>query len=370
MCEFSNFVTIENVMGQYQPSDMISVCKRENNGKRDFLFVNKYQGKHVPCRPKDTIMLFEDLRTVITNDSRWHRDESICVIGFAETATAIGAYIADNLPNTHVYYIHTTREQSNETTIIEFKEEHSHATEQRLCGDLQEMKKCDRILFVDDEISTGKTIVNAIRELESIYPSHWLYSVASFLNLQNKENRKKFDLYGIETFALIRGTIKDIDKKLEIKHRQNIDLEHIQSGEIIKFVNQNTFGYTSVNNNVLVLGLEEDMYFGLMTAYNLERQNAIEKRGDNIYYQATTRSPILPSGDSNYILKNRIEFPCFKDKNRKTYLYNLNMYKQIIVCASELGDEDWQQSVKEILAPLCNCLTFCDQKGEIKNEFN
>ncbi len=364
MCKFSDFVNIESNMGQFEPDDMISVCKRENNGKRDFLFVNKYQGKHVPCKPSDTIMLFEDLRMAVVNDIRWHRDESICVIGFAETATAIGAYIADNLPNINVYYIHTTREQSNEPTIIDFKEEHSHATEQRLCGDLQEMKKCDRILFVDDEISTGKTIINAIRELESIYPNHWLYSVASFLNLQDKENRKKFDLYGIETFALIRGTIKDMDKKLEIEPRVDIDLEHIQSGEIIKFVTMNTFGYTSLTDRTLFLGLEEDMYIGLMTAYELEKQ------GHNVYFQATTRSPIFPSGDKNYILQNRIQFPCFKDKDRKTYMYNLNMYKQIIVCASELGYDSWKEKCKKILAPLCNCLTFCDQKGEIKSEFN
>ncbi len=364
MCKFSDFVNIESNMGQFEPDDMISVCKRENNGKRDFLFVNKYQGKHVPCKPSDTIMLFEDLREAIVNDIRWHRDESICVIGFAETATAIGAYIADNLPNINVYYIHTTREVSNEPTIIEFKEEHSHATEQKLCGDLQEMEKCDRILFVDDEISTGNTIINAIRELESIHPNHWLYSVASFLNLQNVDNRRKFDLYGIETFALIRGTIKDMDRKLDIKVEPDIDLERINGGEIIKFITMNTFGYVSLTNKILLLGLEEDMYTGLMVAYELE------KNGRNVYYQATTRSPISPSKDYNYILKNRVKFPCFKDNSRKTYMYNLNMYKQIIVCASKLGDNNWQQDVKEILAPLCDCLTFCDQKGEIKYELN
>lgn len=305
-------------------------------------------------------MLFEDLKTAIVNDIRWHRDESVCVVGFAETATAIGAYIADNLPNTNVYYIHTTREESNEPTIIEFKEEHSHATEQKLCGNLQEIKKCDRILFIDDEISTGRTIMNAIEQLESLYPNHWLYSVASFLNLQDEENRGKFDLYGIETFALIRGTIKNINKKLEIKPRVDIDLEHIQSGEIIKFIAMNTFGYTSFTDKILFLGIEEDMYTGLIAAYELEKQ------GYNVYFQAITRSPILPSGDTNYVLQNRIQFPCFRDKDRKTYMYNLDMYKQIIVCARELGCDSWKENVKKILSPLCNCLTFYDQKGEIK----
>lgn len=48
MCRFSDFVDIESYMGQFKPDDMISVCKRENNSKRDFLFINKYQREACP----------------------------------------------------------------------------------------------------------------------------------------------------------------------------------------------------------------------------------------------------------------------------------------------------------------------------------
>lgn len=347
MCKFSSFVDIKSVLGTFDPDDMISVCKRENNSKRDFLFVNKYQGKHVPCKPSDTLRLFEDLRTAITNDSRWNRSEKICVIGFAETATAIGAYIADNLPNKYVYYLQTTREKSNEPLLIDFKEEHSHATEQRLHGDLQKLKKCDRILFVDDEISTGNTIMNAIEQLNKI--KDFKYSVASFLNLMSYTAAWNFAYKGINTHTLIRGEIKDMNRKLDI------------------YIKENTTNYEESTiknrkNSILVVGLEEDMYAGLLAAYQLE------KDGKNVYFQASTRSPICPCDSRNYILKNRIKFPCLKDKNRKTYLYNINNYKQIIVMGENIGDSEWEKKVSKVLSPLCKCLSFCNSIHALNSE--
>ena len=188
--KFTDFVDIKDNLSGFDPDELISVCKRENNSKRDFIFVNRYQGKHVPARPQDILQLFETLRITISKDSRWNRKENICVIGFAETATAISHYIVDNIPNKDCYYLQTTREKSNEPLLVEFKEEHSHATEQALYGDLQKLRNCDRILFIDDELSTGKTILNFIAELEKI--KNFKYSVASFLNLQSEGNRKIF----------------------------------------------------------------------------------------------------------------------------------------------------------------------------------
>ena len=61
-------------------------------------------------------------------------DERIAIIGFAETATAIGNYVAAKLPNC-VYEMQTTREELlGEEPIIEFFEEHSHAKQQLLYG--------------------------------------------------------------------------------------------------------------------------------------------------------------------------------------------------------------------------------------------
>lgn len=313
--KFTDFVEIEDNMSGFEPNDLISVCKRENNSKRDFLFVNKYQGKHVPARPKDIFQLFENLRVTITNDSRWNKEENVCIIGFAETATAIGQYIAENIPNKEHYFLKTTREKLDESLLLDFKEEHSHATEQLLYGDLQRLKKCDRILFVDDEISTGKTILNFINELDKI--KDFKYSVASFLNLQSNEYVQIFEEKNIDTYALIRGKIKDISKKIDISPLSAIeDLTVIANGE------------EQIEN--LVIGTEEDMYYGIKKAEKIEKGS-----GRPTYFQASTRSPICVCEDKDYILFNKINFPSAKEKNRKVFLYNLKPYNRIIIMANQ-----------------------------------
>ena len=341
--KFTDFVDIEDNLSGFDPNELISVCKRENNSKRDFIFVNRYQGKHVPARPQDILQLFETLRITISKDSRWNRKESVCIIGFAETATAIGNYIADNIPNKNYYYLQTTREKSNKQLLVEFKEEHSHATEQALYGDLQKLKNCDRILFIDDELSTGKTILNFIAELEKI--KNFKYSVASFLNLQSEGNRKIFEEKNIDTYALIKGEIKDINKKIDVEVLPDIE-------DLSTITNE----YYHPERN-LVIGSEEDMYNGILKAATLEKS---DKNKKEYYFQASTRSPICSSEAEDYVLYNRIKFISAKDANRIVYLYNLRQYDRIIVMANQSEEQSkdmkFAKEVYRKIKPLCNQL--------------
>lgn len=340
--KFTDFVDIKSNLSDFNPDWLISVCKRENNSKRDFIFVNRIQGKHVPARPQEILHLFENLRVTITKDSRWNKKEKVCVIGFAETATAISHYIADNIPNKNYYYLQTTREKSDEPLLVEFKEEHSHATEQALYGDLQKLKECDRILFIDDELSTGKTILNFINELEKI--GNFKYSVASFLNLQSDENRKIFEEKNIDTYALIRGEIKDINRK--------IDVEVLPDIENLSTINNEYYH----PKRDLVIGTEEDMYKGILKAALLEKS---DKNKKEYYFQASTRSPICPSEVEDYVLFNRVRFVSAKENNRRVYLYNLQQYDRIIVMANQSEEQIGNQfasQVYKIIRPLCNQL--------------
>ena len=340
--KFTDFVDIKSNLSGFDPDELISVCKRENNSKRDFIFVNRYQGKHVPARPQEILHLFENLRVTITKDSRWNKKEKVCVIGFAETATAISHYIVDNIPNKNYYYLQTTREKSNEPLLVEFKEEHSHATEQALYGDLQKLKNCDRILFIDDELSTGKTILNFIEELDKI--GNFKYSVASFLNLQSEESRKIFEEKNIDTYALIRGEIKDINRK--------IDVEVLPDIENLSTINNEYYH----PKRDLVIGTEEDMYKGILKAASLEKS---DKNKKEYYFQASTRSPICPSEAEDYVLFNRVRFVSAKENNRRVYLYNLQQYDRIIVMANQSEEQIGNQfasQVYKIIRPLCNQL--------------
>lgn len=341
--KFSDFVEVEENLSGFDVDELISVCKRENNKKRDFIFVNRYQGKHVPADPNKILQLFETLRVTITKDSRWDRKERVCVIGFAETATAIGHYIADNIPNRDVYYLQTTREKRNENLLLEFREEHSHATEQLLYGDLQKIKTYDRILFIDDELSTGKTIMNFIHELDKI--GNFKYSVASFLNLQSDENSEVFEHNNIDTFCLIRGKIKDYNRKIEIEQVPDIENLSVLRNDYI------------IPKDNLVIGTEEDMYNAILKAQNLQKQ---DKMKNKYFFQASTRSPICPSEQEDYILFNRIRFVSAKDNDRKIYLYNLKQYNRIIIMANQSEEQSkgmlFSQEVYEKIKPICNQL--------------
>ena len=89
---------IKENCSNFTNDELIQMAKRENNKKRSFLIVNPSQGKHIPVKPSQCIKLFkelgEELKKHISN-------EKVLFIGFAETATAIGAGVAScfEMPN-------------------------------------------------------------------------------------------------------------------------------------------------------------------------------------------------------------------------------------------------------------------------------
>lgn len=131
----------------YKEEDLVCVARRENNTKRSYLVVNRLQAKHIPAKPGRTLELFDQLAQLV---KREYGNETLLLIGFAETATAIGARLAVYLNS---YYMQTTRETETGVNYIYFSESHSHATEQKLAKDgLDEaVGRVQRIVFVEDE---------------------------------------------------------------------------------------------------------------------------------------------------------------------------------------------------------------------------
>lgn len=149
----------------YNEAELVRIARRENNTKRTYLVVDPLQGKHVPVSPTKALNLFSDLADEVRNE---YGKEALLVVGFAETATAIGAQVAVCLG---AKYIQTTRETIPGVEYLFFSEEHSHATEQKLVRtDIDAViGQIDRILFVEDEVTTGQTILNIISRIEGYY---------------------------------------------------------------------------------------------------------------------------------------------------------------------------------------------------------
>ncbi len=179
----------------FETQNFVKIAKRENNKKRNYLVVNALQGKHIPVKPSEAFSMFKELALKIKER---YQDEKLLFIGFAETATAIGAAVASYCDT---WYMHTTRETLENVKYIYFSEQHSHATEQKLVqDDIDKIKDTiDRIIFVEDEVTTGKTILNIIDILNKLYPQIKKYAVASLLNGMNDESidvykKRKIDL--------------------------------------------------------------------------------------------------------------------------------------------------------------------------------
>lgn len=197
-------------------NNVIGIALRDSNKKRPYLIMNKLQAKYTPVTPDKPKEMFKRLARDVDmpDDCR-----NIVVVGFAETATAIGATIAFELqeryPNKNVYFLPTTRQLIREASRIEFKEKHSHAVEQYLYTenkDIVNKAMTDTIVFAEDEITTGNTIIDCVETLRDngIKPKN-IFAL-SILNCMDKSEEARFSEYGIKCGYSIKTDKDGFDK--------------------------------------------------------------------------------------------------------------------------------------------------------------
>lgn len=332
----------------YNFEDVLSLACRENNNKRSFIFVNKLQGKHIPCKPSETIKFVGELGDLVKKGTYGKAG----VIAFAETATAIGAIVADKIGK-DTYYMTTTRLEFNREQKILFKEEHSHAPKQILYYDKSELNSLDTLVMVDDEYTTCKTVLNCIKELKEkdLIKKNTKIVIASLSNCLNDARYTEVEAMGYKLVYLFRfeKSYKDdsLDTKMGLQRNVAHNSYEMNNNNTIRvplgFVEPRLGCYIEEYNKnidkvvssikgklgsykqVLVLGTEEYMYPAIRIGRELE--NVYE----SVVTQSTTRSPIVTSTDTDYPLKSRVEFESIYNSNIKTYLYNLKQYDKVII---------------------------------------
>ncbi len=328
----------ENFSG-YDTDELFSPALRENNSRRRGLIVNRIQGKHVPASPSRVLELFDRLGKRIPPFSG-----KTAVIGFAETATAIGAALSSAV-NSEIY-IHTTREELPSKLIMaDFSEEHSHAPKQMLfSNDKNIFRDADRIIFAEDELTTGKTILNLINAVRDYVPSKCSFAAASLINGMTRERLSVFrenntDLYYTvkleDTQTLQNGDNAPVPEK-DLAEGYDDDFSYIEAPGITdprrgsptdkyisdctaaaRYICEKTSRQLAGCRKIDVIGTEEFMYPALILG------RMYESLGFEVYSHSTTRSPIVPSKAEGYPLFSRAKLPSFYDKNRTTYLYNI-----------------------------------------------
>ena len=355
-------------MNDYNVTDILRIAKRHNNNKRSYLLVNPLQGKHLPVSPTVALDMMKTLGDKVASK---YSDTKL-VIGFAETATAIGAMVAASLAEDCIY-IHTTRENfSDDYNFIDFLEEHSHAPEQRLYSDKLSywLKNTSTVIFVDDELSTGRTLRNIIFQLKSEYPvlNDKKIVAASIINRLSSENEDLLQADGINCEYLVKLSEQDFDvsdinttapKILNSSNKtsEKILFERINSlpnprlgVHIHNYINElNLLGNKILSlvddsRSILILGTEECMLPAIITG------KILEDNGYNVVTHSTTRSPIGIGYQNNYPITEGYHLCSFYDVNRTTYIYNLKYYDLVIVISDVA---DWKsESVQSLIAAL------------------
>ncbi len=366
-------------------SKLFTMSARENK-KRDFLFVSKVIGKHIPMIP-DALKIIggilarlwineredscdyptaELVNTLISLDASHNTDNlhdilstpirltnKTLFIGFAETATGLAQAIFQNFSN--AAYIHTTREKitSLETALF-FNEEHSHAIEHSLFPYENDFfNKFDDIVLVDDELTTGKSALNLIKCLPGK-----CFGIISILDWRDANSYKMFEnekSIDVRVCSLLKGDIKCSKSKDIISDDITVAPSSTNLIPFKEFVfpiyasiegyNKSTgrFGITSQDNfkisaeinsissvlkkertsgNCLCIGTGEFIYLPCSIS---------SKLGNNVYFHSTTRSPVHARNIASYGNKNKVAFQSPEDDTITNYLYNIpdNFYNQV-----------------------------------------
>jgi hypothetical protein len=305
---------------------MVKLALRDSKtATRPYLLVNPLLAKHIPAEPAAALEYFAKLGRKV---NKVCGERNCLVIGFAETATAVGVAVASEIAN--AVYVHTTREAVTGAELVtEFSEEHSHAKNQALylLGGTTRLTQFDTLVFVEDEVTTGTTILNFLRSVDwkrNVVISAWIF------NEFNDEVFADFDAEFVCLEKINAQAVTYINEDGFKNPRIGVAANEYQAC-CRRLADRLIYGIDGIDLadidgcNVLVIGTEEFMY----PAVYLARRFA--KTAQSVKTHSTTRSPILPRPDSEYPLRTRDSFASVYDKERVTYLYNLAKYDTVIV---------------------------------------
>ncbi|GAA2334698.1 phosphoribosyltransferase [Streptomyces cuspidosporus] len=343
------------------------------NPKRAHLLVSNVLGKHVPQRPSAVhgagVRLGRRVRELLGDRAA----ARAVVLGYAETATGLGHSVADGLGLAP--YLHSTRRPvAGVAPVGGFEEEHSHATSHLLLPEDPDLLATDGpLVLVDDEFSTGRTVLNTIAALHRRFPRE-RYVVVALVDMRSPEDRAHLEAFAadlgarVDLIAAATGAVRLPEGVLERGRRLVEEHEaatahpgagpeaapvlagcpsrtgavRVELGWPGGLPDGGRHGFTPAHRErleaalpgmaariagalraaapdaapprrVLVLGFEELMYAPLRIAEALDTAldtgPATGPAGAEVRYSTTTRSPVLAVDHPGYAIRTRLAFP-------------------------------------------------------------
>lgn len=379
------------------PLDELLTMAARMNKKRSFLFVSKVLGKHLPIQPQKGLItaallaatyaesvkgldipskqnLLKSFSQSISDFQSYTfipKDVNPVIIGFAETATALGHAFFDCFENAE--YFHTTREEVvGLQSSITFEEEHSHATSHRCYIPVEMIKNNREIILVDDEMTTGKTALNIIQSIHQQFPRK-KYTVVSILDWRLEEHKQQFAelerVLGItiNIVSLLAGEVTVIEKGSFSASEDNNERLH-QNQSLVDEISLSTYFKRTAFSSVALKRIpfiQGTGRFGIKSAENLALQQQIavaasflkQKRsggktlclgtgefmyipmklaaemGNDVFYQSTTRSPVFIQDIPEYGARHGIQFLNPEEPAVTHFVYNIppGKYEELFV---------------------------------------
>jgi hypothetical protein len=394
--------------------DLVGLALRRNP-RRAHLLVSRVLGKHLPTDPRVVLgaglLLGElvrlrlhereptpalreaagHLRAALKHPPSDHAaallaavsgpvpPEDVVVLGYAETATALGDAVAERL-GADVYLHSTRRSLPGLEPYGAFEEAHSHATSHLLLPAAPALiERGDVLVLVDDELSTGATALATIEALHRRMARR-RYVVATLVDLRSGADRQRFteaeERLGVrlDVVALVSGAVnlpgdvlergrslvQEIDRSGDERpsrepqdvrgldvgwprtvpetarhgvgpaHRRQL-AAHLPrlAGVLAQAVQDAVLHTPSVDAeqvNVLVLGTEELMAAPLRLAVSLSQELSTRGCASAVRFSTTTRSPVLPLDDDEYAIRSALTFDAFDEPDDgpgQRFAYNL-----------------------------------------------
>ncbi|MFD5975086.1 phosphoribosyltransferase [Streptomyces bacillaris] len=210
--------------GDGELRELLGLALRRNP-KRAHLLVSNVLGKHVPQKPSVVYGagygLGERVRALLGAEEA----RRAVVLGYAETATGLGHAVADGLRDAP--YLHSTRRPvAGVAPAGGFEEAHSHATSHLLLPEdpgllaSGAVGDASALVLVDDEFSTGNTVLNTIRALHELHPRE-RYVIVALVDMRSPADRDRLTAFAAEIGARVdlvtraAGTVSLPDGVLE-----------------------------------------------------------------------------------------------------------------------------------------------------------
>lgn len=354
------------------PLDEFVRLALRRNPKRAHLLVSTVLGKHIPADPH---LVHESGLRLGRAVARCLGESPALVLGYAETATGLGHCVAEALD---APYLHSTRVVVDGLDpVARFEEHHSHATGHLLLPeDPGVLTGAGTVVLVDDEFSTGATALNTIAELQQMCPRPH-YVIAALVDLRTEQHRdhtaKTAARLGttVDVVSLASGSVSwpdgFPDQAATFVASAQADSPGDPCAEVIEVPSRwrvregGRHGFAPGDQaaartaaaeqasvidirgpRVLVLGTEELMYAPLLIAAELSARRGLEVR-----FSSTTRSPVLAWDEPGYPIRTRLTYPTSEGER---YAYNVSRDVDDIVVVQDCDEPGLVEALRRVCA--------------------